>query len=49
MHVADTLSRAYLPNADTTAFVHSLESTDHTISVSMNAECLYTTNETCIM
>jgi len=25
MYVADTLSRAYLPNTDTSEFVHSLE------------------------
>ena len=37
MYVADTLSQAYLPNSDASAFVHSLESTDHTISVSLNA------------
>jgi len=40
MYVVDTLSRAYLPNTDTSEFVHSLESTDHTISISLNAERL---------
>ena len=40
MYVADTVSQAYLPNADTSVFVHSLENTDHTISVSLNAERL---------
>ena len=41
MYVVDTLSRAYLPITDSSDFVHSLESTDHTISLSLNAEHLH--------
>ena len=40
MYIADTLSWAYLLNPDTSVFMHCLESIDHTISVSLNAECL---------
>ena len=41
MYVADTLSQTCLPITDSSDFVHSLESTDHTISLPLNAECLH--------
>ena len=37
--VADTLSRAYLQDTSCN-FLHSLESTDHILSLSMSTECL---------
>jgi len=40
MYVADTLSRAYLQNTSCSNFVHSLENTDHTLSLSMPTERL---------
>ena len=40
MFVADTLSRAHLPTANTSEFVHSLEEIDHTISLSLSADQL---------
>ena len=40
MYVADTLSRAYLQDTNCSKFVHSLESTDHTLSLSLTEECL---------
>jgi len=40
MFVADTLSRAYLPAANTGDFAHSLEEVDHTVSLSLSTERL---------
>jgi len=40
MYVADTLSWAYLQDTSYSNFVHSLESTDHTLSLAMTKERL---------
>ena len=41
MYVADTLSHAYLPITNSSDFVHSLESTDHTTPLSLSTERLH--------
>jgi len=38
--VADTLSHAYLPAANTGDFAHSLEEVDHAVSLSLGTERL---------
>jgi len=40
LFVADTLSRAYLPAANTDDFAYSLEEVDHTVSLSFSKERL---------